>query len=90
MPNNRATWSTFLITYSWQEAEKNSSCRIDWHQTASHVTVSVFAKVANPEKSWVEVNHVSLNFNIEYDGGKLVFAKCLILRGVSTSWFILS
>ena len=52
--------------------------------------VSVFAKVANPEKSWVEVNHVSLNFSIEYEGGKLMFSKCLILRGVSTSWFILS
>ena len=49
------------------------------------MTVSIFAKVANPGKSWIEANHVSVNFSIEYEGGKKFFAKCVILRGVSTS-----
>ena len=72
-----------------QEAEKKSPCRIDWHQTAGYVTVSIFAKSSIPENSWIEANHVSLNASIVHEGGKRLFEKLLILRGVRIRFFAL-
>ena len=33
-------------------------CRYDWHQTASHVTVAIYAKKYSDTESYVEVNPV--------------------------------
>jgi len=59
------------------------ACRHDWHQTGSFVTVSVFTKLTQPLKSWVEVNRVTLKVNIVFDGGKSQFEKFFVLSGVS-------
>lgn len=62
--------------------EKKVDCRYDWHQTVKFVTLSVFAKVAIPDKTWVEVNQVCCKVNIAFDRGDSVFEKLFILRGV--------
>lgn len=64
------------------DGEKKVDCRLDWHQTGSHVTISVFAKVAQPSKTWVEVNKVAAKINVVFDGGKSQFQKEVVLRGV--------
>merc|ERR1712215_667055 len=35
-------------------------CRYDWHQTATHITVAIYAKKYDPAKSFVELNPVRL------------------------------
>ena len=61
-------------------------CRYDWHQTASTVTISFYAKVADPTKTCVEVNKVTAKVKIVFDGGKSQFEKFFILRGVSAAF----
>ena len=39
-------------------------CRYDWHQTASHVTVAVYAKKYDPERSYLEVRLYLLTCNV--------------------------
>lgn len=58
------------------------ACRLDWHQTGTHVTISVFAKMSEPTKTWVEVNKVAAKINIVFEGGKSHFQKELVLKGV--------
>jgi hypothetical protein len=62
--------------------EKKVACRFDWHQTPSSVTISVYAKVADPTKTWVEVNRVSAKLHIVFENGNSHFDKLFILRGV--------
>ncbi|KAL3889524.1 hypothetical protein ACJMK2_001862 [Sinanodonta woodiana] len=69
----------------WKKDEPEGAektCRLDWFQTAPDVTVSVFAKLAIPEKTYVEANRVSCNIHIVYEGGKSVFTKTLVLKDV--------
>ena len=37
---------------------KEMKCRYDWHQTASHVTVAIYAKKYSDTESYVELNPV--------------------------------
>ena len=68
----------------FQESEESKvACRVDWHQTASFVTVSIFAKLTQPEKSLVEANGVSLRVKLVFEAGKKQFEKSFILQGVS-------
>lgn len=76
----------FLLFFCQDDGEKKVDCRLDWHQTGSHVTISVFAKVAQPSKTWVEVNKVAAKINIVFDGGKSQFQKEVVLRGVSVQF----
>lgn len=62
--------------------EQKVDCRYDWHQTAKFVTLSVFAKCAMPDKTWVDVNKVCCKVNIAFDKGNSVFEKRYVLRGV--------
>jgi cysteine/histidine-rich domain-containing protein 1 len=61
--------------------EKKVACRFDWHQTPSSVTISVYAKITDPTKTWVDVNQVSANLHIVFDGINQ-FDKSFVLRGV--------
>jgi len=62
--------------------ENKVECRYDWHQTGPLVTLSVFSKLAVPEKTWVEANRVAVKIFITYDGGKSLFEKHIELRKV--------
>lgn len=65
------------------EVERRVACRFDWHQTTSSVTISVYAKLADPSKTSVEVNKVKAKISIVFDGGKSYFDKEFMLYGVS-------
>ena len=69
------------------EVEKKVTCRFDWHQTPSTVTISVYAKIADPTKTTVETNKVTANLNIVFDAGNSCFNKSFVLHGVRV-WLI--
>lgn len=47
------------------------------------MSLSIFAKVAVPEKCTITANRVRCVINIVFDGGKSLFEKDLVLREVS-------
>lgn len=59
-------------------------CRYDWHQTATDVTVSIYAKKYHYAQSIVEVNPVRLHCVLVFpDQENAKFEIDLELRGVS-------
>ena len=70
------------LSFQADEAEKKVACRFDWHQTSSTVTISVYAKLADPSKTVIEANKVSARLNIVFDAGNSYFNKSFILHGV--------
>ncbi|OWF43946.1 cysteine and histidine-rich domain-containing protein 1-like [Mizuhopecten yessoensis] len=85
-------------THLWINPESNKqkiACRTDWHQTPSTVTISVFTKVAVPDKCLIEANQVSCNIFITFEGGKNIYERHIELREVNIfyenyqSWFAL-
>lgn len=46
---------TELFRHCWQD-KKKVACRHDWHQTANQVVITIYAKNANPQHSYVEAN----------------------------------
>jgi len=59
------------------------NCKFDWHQTATHVIVSIYAKLTRPEGTRVEVNPIRLKAHIVYAEG--YFDLDLELKGVITA-----
>ncbi|XP_067945767.1 cysteine and histidine-rich domain-containing protein 1-like [Watersipora subatra] len=68
-------------TLSAKEGAVKSTCRMDWHQTGSHVTISVFSKCADPIKTVVKVNRVAIDIYIVYEGDS-IFTNSFELDGV--------
>ncbi|XP_014893033.1 cysteine and histidine-rich domain-containing protein 1 [Poecilia latipinna] len=56
-------------------------CRFDWHQTGTQVIISIYAKNALPELSYVDANSTTLNIHIIFDGEK-EFQQDISLWGV--------
>lgn len=63
------------------DSTKVATCRYDWHQTASHVCVAIYAKLCDPASTYVEVNPIRLQANIVF-GDANVFTLDVELRGV--------
>ncbi|XP_076843615.1 cysteine and histidine-rich domain-containing protein 1 [Brachyhypopomus gauderio] len=61
--------------------KKKVVCRYDWHQTRTHVVVTVYAKSANHKHSYVEANSTVLTCHIQFEKDK-VFHKEIHLWGV--------
>jgi len=61
---------------------KEISCRYDWHQTATHVTVAVYAKKYDPSISFVEVNPVRLVIHLHFPEENANFDLDLELKGI--------
>ncbi|CAB1351382.1 unnamed protein product [Coregonus sp. 'balchen'] len=61
---------------------KKVACRHDWHQTATQVYVTIYAKNANPELSYVEANRTVLTCHIQFEENK-IFHKDFHLWGVA-------
>ncbi|CAL8326375.1 unnamed protein product [Lota lota] len=70
-------------THRWipKQDKKKVACRQDWHQTANTVFVTVYAKNANPEFSFVEANRTVISCNIQFENNK-VYKKEFHLWGV--------
>ncbi|KAF6028080.1 CHORDC1 [Bugula neritina] len=64
-----------------KETVQRNNCRMDWHQTGSNVTISVFAKCADPTKTIVKVNQVSVDIFIVYEDDK-IYSQWLELNGI--------
>merc|ERR550532_1149699 len=61
---------------------KDIKCRYDWHQTASHVTVAVYAKKYSDTESYVEINPVRLIVHLYFPGENANFDLDLELAGI--------
>lgn len=59
---------------------KKTNCRYDWHQTGSHVIVTIYAKLTRPESTTVQVNPIRLTSHVVYGDG--YFDLDVELRGV--------
>jgi len=72
-------------TCTWTRADGKEgvvNCRYDWHQTATHVTVAIYAKKYDPNVSYVEVNPVRLKTHIYFPQEKGSFNLDLELKGL--------
>lgn len=63
--------------------ESGVKCRYDWHQTGSHVVVSVFSKKYDPFKSFVKLNPIRLVIHIYFPESDASFDLDLELHGVA-------
>ncbi|KAL1139721.1 hypothetical protein AAG570_006699, partial [Ranatra chinensis] len=59
-------------------------CRLDWHQTGSHIYVSIFGKKCDPESSIVELSPVRLKMSLFFPEKRGTYTTDIELRGVST------
>uniref|UniRef100_A0A8B9LBY0 Cysteine and histidine-rich domain-containing protein 1-like n=1 Tax=Astyanax mexicanus TaxID=7994 RepID=A0A8B9LBY0_ASTMX len=64
-----------------KQDKKKVACRHDWHQTGNQVVVTIYAKNASPENSYVEANRTVLTCHIQFETDK-VFHKDIHLWGV--------
>ncbi|NXD16733.1 CHRD1 protein, partial [Nothocercus nigrocapillus] len=69
--------------HCWAEKgdKKAVSCRQDWHQTSSHVVVTLYARNPLPALSTVKANRTVLEVHVVFEGDK-VFQAELDLWGV--------
>lgn len=72
-------------TCLWKKEEPQGgavTCRYDWHQTATHVTVAIYAKKYDPSVSFVELSPVRLRAHLFFPQEKGSFNLDLELRGI--------
>eukprot|EP00088_Acartia_fossae_P052923 TRINITY_DN599_c0_g1_i1.p1 TRINITY_DN599_c0_g1~~TRINITY_DN599_c0_g1_i1.p1 ORF type:complete len:365 (+),score=62.74 TRINITY_DN599_c0_g1_i1:29-1096(+) len=60
------------------------NCRYDWHQTATHVTVAIYAKKYDPNVSYVELNPIRLKAHLFFPQEKGSFNLDIELKGLVT------
>jgi len=71
--------------HKWVKEDTNSNkveCRYDYHQTATHVTVAIYAKKYDPAVSYVEVNPIRLKVHVYFPAEKGAFDLDAELRGI--------
>ncbi|XP_075216842.1 cysteine and histidine rich domain containing protein isoform X2 [Lycorma delicatula] len=75
-------------THVWHKSkaagteDNKVQCRLDWHQTPSHVYVSVFAKKYDPDSSVIQLAPIRLKFTLFFPEGNGTYSKDLELRGI--------
>lgn len=73
-------------SHKWTKDDDDSSvtCRYDFHQTATDVTVAIYAKMYHYDQSYVKVNAIRLNVLLVFPNQKNAkFELDLELKGVS-------
>uniref|UniRef100_A0A7N8XPX2 Cysteine and histidine-rich domain-containing protein 1 n=1 Tax=Mastacembelus armatus TaxID=205130 RepID=A0A7N8XPX2_9TELE len=71
-------------THLWRKKDAGKKivpCRFDWHQTGAQVIISIYAKNAVPELSYVDANSTTLNIHVIFEGEK-EFEQKISLWGV--------
>jgi len=70
--------------HKWVADKKGADvkCRYDWHQTATHITVAIYAKKYDPAKSFVELNPVRLVAHLFFPIENGIFDLDVELKGV--------
>lgn len=73
-------------SHKWTKDDTSNAmnCRYDFHQTATDVTVAIYAKLYHYESSFVKVNPIRLNVMLVFPGqNNAKFELDLELKGVS-------
>lgn len=71
--------------HKWKKDSAGSAtvkCRYDWHQTATHVTIAVYAKNYDHKSVKLEVSPVRLKFNVYFPQEAGSFGLDLELKGL--------
>jgi len=70
--------------HKWVDDKKGTEvvCRYDWHQTASTVTVAIYAKKYDPELSTIELGAVRLKVELRFPANNETFKLDLELGGL--------
>jgi len=74
-----------FATHKWKKSSEGSNqveCRYDWHQTASHVVVAIYAKKYDPDSSYVDISSVRLKCHIVFPEQGGSFDMDIELRGI--------
>lgn len=77
-------------SHKWTKDDNDCAinCRYDFHQTATDVTVAIYAKMYHYDLSYVKVNPIRLNVLLVFPGEKNAkFELDLELKGVSLYFF---
>ncbi|KAK9884774.1 hypothetical protein WA026_009004 [Henosepilachna vigintioctopunctata] len=69
-------------THLWKKQGGTVNCRWDYHQTASHVIVAIYAKQYDINESIIKLNPIRLYSNLFFPQEKVSFLLDLELRGV--------
>ena len=69
-----------------QSTKKVEHCRYDWHQTGTHVFITIYAKNSIPDQTYVEANPIRIKLYVIFCGDK-VFEMDSELRGVCNELF---
>ena len=72
-----------IVSLIFQEGSAKVECRYDWHQTATHVTVAIYAKKYDPDISKIEAHSVRLRVHVYFPDQAGSFDLDLELGGVS-------
>ncbi|XP_042560174.1 cysteine and histidine-rich domain-containing protein 1-like [Clupea harengus] len=75
-------------THLWRKKDSGKKvvpCRFDWHQTGSQVIISIYAKNAIPELSYVEGNSTTVNIHVIFEGEKEFEQKISLWGVIDTS-----
>ena len=75
----------YIVLLIFQEGSAKVECRYDWHQTATHVTVAIYAKKYDPDISKIEAHSVRLRVHVYFPDQAGSFDLDLELGGVSKS-----
>jgi len=67
--------------HSWSAKSQVVDCRFDWHQTATHVTATIYAKGYDTKSLKIQSNGSKLNVSLDLAVG--CFLKEWIVYGVS-------
>ena len=73
----------YIVLLIFQEGSAKVECRYDWHQTATHVTVAIYAKKYDPDISKIEAHSVRLRVHVYFPDQAGSFDLDLELGGVS-------
>lgn len=64
-----------------EEKEKRVLCRYDWYKMGNFIVISVFAKLSDPQQTFVEANKTVVKAHVVF-GGSNIFELQLNLHGV--------
>lgn len=70
------------IKHEEKSKSTQTSCRFDWHQTATHVTITIFSKEASPPHTVISANKVFCQVEICFDKTRKVFKQDFLLKGI--------
>lgn len=77
-------YRVFYVCITFQEGSATVECRYDWHQTATHVTVAIYAKKYDPDISKVEIHPIRLKAHVYFPEQAGAFDLDIELAGVRT------